>query len=124
MRFLIDESLSQIVALRLNEAEHDAVHISDLGLRGATDDVVMAAALGDDRILVSVDTDFGTLLALTGAPGPSVVLLRCVDHRPAAQASLLVANAEVFEEPTGAGFIAVIDLDRIRVRSLPIAGSE
>lgn len=123
MRFLIDESLSRTVAARLGEAEHDAVHVGDLGLLGATDDVVMAAALEGDRVLVSADTDFGTLLALTGAPGPSVVILRRGDHRPAAQASLLLANLSVFEEASGEGFIAVIDADRIRMRSLPIAGS-
>ena len=39
-------------------------------------DEVLAGAAREQRVLVTTDTDFGTILALSGAAGPSVMLLR------------------------------------------------
>lgn len=63
--FLVDESLQRHVADLLVDNGHDAVHVSDIGLRGAPDETVLAAADEDSRILITADTDFGTLLALS-----------------------------------------------------------
>ncbi len=122
MRFLIDESVSHTVAAPMRDAGHDAVHIGDLGMLGTDDEAVMATALDQDRVLVTADTDFGALLALSGAPGPSVILFRREGRRPADQAALLIANIDAFRAPSEAHFIAVIGADRIRIRPLPIAG--
>lgn len=121
MRFLIDESISRSVAERLRDAGHDVVHIGDLGLLGADDETVMATALDQERVLVTADTDFGALLALSGAAEPSVILFRREGRRPTEQAALLIANVDAFCEPTGDHFIAVIGAGRIRIRPLPIA---
>lgn len=59
MRFLIDECLSGRLAVLLVDAGHDAVHAGDLGLLGATDETVMGAAIAEERVVVSADTDFG-----------------------------------------------------------------
>jgi predicted nuclease of predicted toxin-antitoxin system len=67
VRFLVDESLQRHVADLLVDNGHDAVHVSDIGLRGAPDETVLAAADADSRVLITADTDFGTLLALSGA---------------------------------------------------------
>ena len=56
-------------------------HVGALGLRAATDTVVLHTAHDDDRIRVSADTDFGALLAASHEPGPSVVLVRRVIGR-------------------------------------------
>lgn len=64
MKALVDESLSTTVARRLGEGGHDAIHLGDLGLLGAADDLVMAAAAQAGRVLISADTDFGELLAV------------------------------------------------------------
>lgn len=121
MRFLVDESISHTVARRLTEAGQDAVHVGDLEMLGADDEAVMAVCIDQDRILVSADADFGTLLALSGAPGPSVILFRREGRRPADQAALLLANIDTFDQPTDEAFIAVIGTDRIRIRPLPIS---
>ncbi len=93
----------------------------DVGLQSAPDPAVLAAALEQDRVLVTLDTDFGTLLALSGARQPSVVLFRGeVTRRPEGQAMVLLANLEQITEDLSEGAAVVIGDDRVRVRRLPI----
>ena len=74
MRFLIDNSLSPLVAQGLQEAGHDVVHVRDLNMHRAADEEIMARALRERRVVVAADTDFGTLLAWGKGQGPSVIL--------------------------------------------------
>jgi predicted nuclease of predicted toxin-antitoxin system len=42
----------------------------------AADDEILAWSLGKNAIVVTLDADFHTILAVTGASGPSVIRLR------------------------------------------------
>ena len=124
MRLLIDNALSPQLAAQLREAGYDAVHLRDLASPSVPDAVVFDLAVREERVVVSADTDFGTLLALREAPGPSVVLIRRLEgRRPADQAAVLVANLPVLAEALRSGAVAVIEEDRVRVRALPYSSS-
>jgi predicted nuclease of predicted toxin-antitoxin system len=121
VRFLIDQNLSPLLAQALGEAGHDAVHVRDIGLASADDAAVLAAAREDARILISADTDFGGLLADAGASLPSVILIRRLQGRRAAeQAELLLAHVHDVQDDLVRGCIVALDEDRIRIRGLPI----
>ncbi len=121
MRFLIDNALSPLVARKLREADYDAVHVREIDLESATDSVIFQRAAEENRIIVSADTDFGTILARWQRTGPSVILFRGgFEHRPREQAELLLTNLPNIREYLEQGSIIVIGRDRIRVRALPI----
>jgi predicted nuclease of predicted toxin-antitoxin system len=121
MRALLDNNLSPRLVPLLAATGWDAMHVGALGLAAADDATVLAAALDDQRVLVSADTDFGHLLARTHAAGPSVVLVRrVVGRRADALAALLVANLNPLVDDLAAGCILVLGDESVRVRRLPL----
>jgi len=121
VRFLIDASLSFRVAEALQQAGHDAVHVRDVMSVNAPDTAIFDHAAGDDRIVVSADTDFGELLARRQTARPSLVLLRRrTRRRPSDQTTLLLTQLHAVADDLQAGAIVVIEEARVRVRSLPV----
>lgn len=121
MTFLVDNALSPQLAKGLRAACLDAVHVRDLGLQGADDVTLFELAAREDRILLSEDTDFGTLLALRESAKPSVILFRHMPNRSAESLTrILLNNLDAVEADLAAGAIVVFEANRIRVRRLPI----
>lgn len=82
---------------------------------------VLGLARRHQRVLVSADTDFGTLLARTGAGEPSLILIRRSTARRAEQlAALLLANLDQVSDDLVTGAIVVVSDRDLRVRPLPI----
>ena len=123
MKFLIDNALSPVVAAELRDSGHDAIHVRDCGLADAADAVIFDTAAREQRVVVSADTDFGTILALRQAALPSVILFRGATPRhPKGQAVLLLANRDAVVTMLEDGAVVVFEPGRIRVRVLPIDG--
>ncbi|MFQ5627272.1 MAG: DUF5615 family PIN-like protein [bacterium] len=121
MKFLIDNALSPIIARGLIENDYDAIHVRDLGMAAASDPEILEIAARQERIVVSADTNFGTLLALRRSSKPSFILFRQTDKRPASQLSFLLKHLPSLKDDLLTGCIAVFEDQRIRIRNLPIS---
>ena len=121
MNFLIDNALSPRGAIGLRASGHDAVHVLDYGMHAATDDAVFERAGLESRVVVSADTDFGTLLALRESTSPSVILLRGASLRRADdQVALILRALPSIDAALRHGAIVVLERHRLRLRNLPI----
>lgn len=122
MKFLIDNNLSPLLADGLKAAGHDAVHVRDFGMQAAPDEAVLERARAEERVLVSADTDFGGLLSRSRAANPSVILIRrLVGRRAAEQAAIILANLDQVAEDLAAGAVVVLHEQLLRVRRLPMS---
>lgn len=124
MRFLVDASLSPSVVSSLNDAGHDAVHVGDVLPLNAPDDVVFDTAVEQQRVIVTADTDFGEILARRQSSIPSVVLFRTPGGRPSARAQLLLDHLPAVAQELADGAIVVFQETRLRVRPLPLGGTD
>ncbi len=121
MRLLVDANLSPALIEGLAEAGFEALHVGDVGLLTASDAAIIEYARAHDLVLVTVDSDFAAMLAITGTEQPSVVQLRDVGElAPPAHLALLVANLGTVVGDLEAGAIVSLSPTRLAVRRLPI----
>jgi len=121
VKFLIDSPLPPLVAEGFRRAGIDATHVRDLGLQSAEDEDIFSLAIQENRVLVSADTDFGTLLALRSTNKPSLILFRRgAEYHPSKQLSLILTNLNSIQSSLEQGCIVVFEKTRIRIRPLPI----
>ncbi len=119
MRFLVDMPLSPELALSLRALGHDAVHASELSLSRAPDEVILAAGIAQERVIITADLDFPRLFSQLGSAGPGLVLLRGGNYSEAESLECVrrVLFAVHHEELPKS--IVVVDRERVRRRWLP-----
>lgn len=126
MKFIVDSAVSPLLASELRRAGHDAVHTVECGLVSSADDIVLLRAMTEGRTVITSDTDFGELLAQSGASQPSVILFRRSSGKPSVEFALLalaLKNSEV-REAVLQGAVVVVDPRRVRIRKLPIGSQD
>jgi len=113
MKFLVDNVLFQMIVAGWQRGGYDAIHVREYGLQASEDEVIFDRAAGEDRIIISADTDFGTLFALRHVKIRSGILLRrLVQRRPDRQLSLLLSNLGQVAEGVREGALAVFEETR------------
>ena len=120
MKVLIDMNLSPQWRQVLEQEGIEALHWSTVGDPRATDQQILAWAREHGFVVFTHDLDFGHLLALTHAAGPSVIQVRSEDVMPDAIKSVVVQALRVLEELQTTLALIVVEPADFRVRILPI----
>lgn len=120
MKFLIDMNLSPDWTAAFAAADIEAVHWSTVGDPGAEDTEIVEYALTNGFMVFTHDLDFGTILALTHAAGPSVIQVRTQDILPSSLGRMLISVVRDNESALKQGALIVVEEARARVRILPL----
>jgi predicted nuclease of predicted toxin-antitoxin system len=121
VRFLVDNALWPKIAEGLCANGYEAVHVREHDLQAAPDELIFERAAQEDRIIISADTDFATLLALRETRVPSLILFRAsATHIPERQVALLLRNLPSWKDALSTGSIITVEATRVRARALPV----
>ncbi len=113
MKLLLDTCVWGPTAAALRAAGHDVVWVGDW-IEDPGDEYIIAAAYSDERILVTLDKDFGELAVRQGAPHHGIV--RLVGFRAKRQADVCLAVLTAHGDELFAGAIVTAERGRIRIR--------
>lgn len=120
MKLLLDQGIPRSAAKLLRDANFDTLHVSEIGMSAAEDQEIIERAREEERIVVTLDADFHTLLALNDATEPSVIRIRIQSLRSQAVVDLLLTVIGECEEDLEQGAAVTVDSNRIRIRRLPL----
>lgn len=120
MKFLADMGISPKTVIWLKNQGFDAVHLVEQGLEKLTDEEILIKANNEQRIILTLDLDFGLLLAITKSSLPSVILFRLGNESREIVQTRLKEILEECQNELLSGAIISVDDDSFRIRNLPI----
>jgi len=120
IKLLIDMNLSPEWVTVLAEHGYSAVHWSSVGDPRSADTQILTWAKVNGYLVFTHDLDFGTLLALTHADGPSVLQVRSQNTLTEAVCLLVVAALDQHSAELIRGALVVVEASKSRVRVLPL----
>jgi predicted nuclease of predicted toxin-antitoxin system len=120
VKILLNMNMSPRFAALLHVGGFACEHCSNIGAPDADDRTIMAFARINDVVVLTHDLDFGDVLAATNADKPSVVIVRVANMTPEFLAGPVVAGLNQCAKDLEQGALDNFDLQRRRVRLLPL----
>lgn len=116
MRLKLDENVTVAAQDPLVALGHDVDTVADEDLTGRPDPDVLAAAVTDQRALVTCDLGFGDPRSYPPGSHRGVILLRLRDQQPDNIVSVLQGLAKNHNLDELAGCVVVVTENLIRIR--------
>jgi predicted nuclease of predicted toxin-antitoxin system len=120
MKFLLDENMPPSLAIKLKVIGYDTRHVVEIGYHSTPDFKIAELAASTGEIIITHDTDFGTILALSAADKPSVILFRWEIMTTNLIFQFLESRLPELETDLKQGSLIVIDDNKMRIRPLPL----
>jgi predicted nuclease of predicted toxin-antitoxin system len=120
IRLLADMNISPQTVAFLRQRGWDIIRIPEVLPATASDREILEFARQQERVIVTQDLDFSTLLALSGYNQPSLITLRLMVSDPETVNQKLIEILPGIEEALKEGSAVVIDDVAVRIRKLPI----
>ena len=120
---LLDQGLPRSAASVLRDEGWDVLHTGDIGLSRSTDKQILEYAQREERVIITLDSDFHTILALTNASAPSVIRIRLESLRGHGLAHLIKKIWPKIEPQVKKGAMVTVTESGIRIRNIPLFSS-
>jgi len=116
MRFKTDENLPVEVARLMLSHGHDALTVQDQELGGTTDPRLAAVCNAENRILVTLDTDFSDIRQYPPGSHPGIIVFRISRQDKVSILSVTRRLLQSLSQQSPMGDLWIVDERRIRVR--------
>ncbi len=123
MKLLLDQGLPLSAAALLRNESIETIHVGEIGMSEAEDAEIIQIARDEGCIVVTLDADFHTLLALEAAITPSIIRIRIERLRAQELTALLLKVILDCKEDLDQGAAITVEPRRIRTRRLPLVSN-
>src|ERR1700677_4384814 len=121
MKFLLDQGVPRTAAALMRQVGFDAVHTAEIGMAESLDEDILGRASEEERVVVTLDADFHTLLVLSKLCKPSIIRFRIEGLRAGKFSELLQEVIQQCGEDLEAGALISVQEHQIRIRRLPVS---
>jgi predicted nuclease of predicted toxin-antitoxin system len=124
MRLVLDQGVPRDAAAHLRSLGYDCIHVSEIGMSKSTDEEILAFSLGRKAVVVTLDADFHTILAVSGAFGPSVIRVRLQGLGAPETVALVRKVLAGFEADLARGSLITVKARKTTCHRLPVGNSD
>ncbi len=114
MRFLADENCEPIVVKTLRDFGHDVDYIAE-SAPGASDLAILQRNIVEERVIVTEDADFSSMVFQAQMPAYSIIYIRIPSAHQSAKSLRIVELLQAHHEHL-VGAIAVVTVRKFRLR--------
>lgn len=122
MHLILDQGIPRDAATRLRELGLACTHVGEIGMSKATDQEILAHSVEKRAAIITLDADFHTMVAVSGAVGPSVVRLRVQGLQADAIVQIIQNVLAVFEADLEIGALVTVKGHKMTCHKLPVGG--
>lgn len=123
MKFLLNMNIPRKIGIQLTDEGHIYRHAGDIGMAQANDSEIVEEARRNKEVIITHDLDYGRLLAFSNTSTPSVIILRLRNTHPDNLISRIIGIWNQIENSLSEGAIVVIEDSTLRIRKLPVTGT-
>jgi len=120
IQLLADMNISPQTVTFLQQQGWDMIRVSEVLSATASDSEILEFARREERVIVTQDLDFSTLLALSGYNQPSLITLRLLASDPDTVNQKLIEVLPTIKQELEEGCAVTIEDTAVRIRRLPI----
>jgi len=120
LEFLANMNISPLTVEQLRTYGWNIARVSEVMDKGSKDIDILIYAQKQNKVLITQDLDFSTILALSGYAKPSLINLRLEDPRPDLVTTRIVDVVSIMEKELEEGVVVTVDETSARYRNLPI----
>lgn len=120
LEFLANMNISPLTVEGLRKIGWNIIRVSEILNKKTKDIEILTYAQDHNKVVITQDLDFSTLLAVRGFKKPSVINLRFDNARPDFVKDRIIEIVSEMEKELEVGIVISVDETSARYRNLPI----